>query len=37
MQCAQELCHYWAGDAGCPCAVLDMESATDENHEKGGQ
>lgn len=22
--CEQELCPFWAGDAGCPCATLEI-------------
>lgn len=25
MACEQEMCANWAGDSGCPCAVLDIE------------
>lgn len=28
--CDQELCPYWAGDGGCPCAVLGIERAEHE-------
>lgn len=25
MTCQQEMCPYWAGDGGCPCAMFGIE------------
>lgn len=27
MTCDQEMCPHWAGDGGCPCALLDIPRA----------
>ncbi|MFC5127448.1 hypothetical protein ACFPRL_30260 [Pseudoclavibacter helvolus] len=34
-RCEQELCPFWAGDGGCPCAVLDLREDDREEARRG--
>lgn len=35
MRCDQEMCPFWAGDAGCPCAVLGIDRERCANRAEG--